>query len=154
VTHSPNDLLPFVSYPSQGRMLIGRVRGGNCRHEYGLRHQRLTGQTSCAYCNLDFTLCYENWLMMALDHVIPASVCSSTGIHIEWMDDHANRVLCCAACNGFKNRWTPDEPLACPTTLDGFFDIRDSIFILRRYQILQSHISERRFYEGKPWEIK
>ena len=107
--------LPFASYPSEGRALLGRVRGANCRHEYGLRHQRLTGQECCAYCALDFTSCYENWLMMALDHVVPASVCLGASVPIEWMDDHANRVLCCAACNGFKNRWKPTEPLICPS---------------------------------------
>ena len=144
--------LPFASYPSEGRALLGRVRGANCRHEYGLRHQRLTGQECCAYCALDFTSCYENWLMMALDHVVPASVCLGASVPIEWMDDHANRVLCCAACNGFKNRWKPTEPLICPTSLDGFFDLRDSIFAIRRAHILQSHKNERTFFDGKPWE--
>ena len=146
------ETLPFASYPSQGRVLLGRVHGANCRHEYGLQHQRLTGQTACGYCGLDFTSRYENWLMMALDHVIPASVCHGASIPIEWIDDHANRLLCCAACNGFKNRWKPAEPLICPTSIEAFFDTRDAIYVLRKDPILQSHKNERAFFDGKPWE--
>jgi hypothetical protein len=54
---------------------------------------------------------YEHWLMMAYDHVVPASVCVAAGIHVEWIGDIINRVLCCAACNGFKNCWKPKEAL-------------------------------------------
>ncbi len=87
--------LPFVSYPNQGRALLGVARGANCRHEYGLRHQRITGQRTCAYCGLDFTASYQNWLMMALDHVVPQSVCDSAKIPVEWKADHANMVWVC-----------------------------------------------------------
>jgi len=154
IEKDPNNVpLLFVSYPSEGRALIARVKGnGGCRCGYGLRHQQYTGQTCCAYCGLDFTSRYENWLMMALDHVVPASVCLEASIPIEWMDDHANRVLCCSACNGFKNRWQPAEPLVCPTSLEGFFDLRDSIFVIRREHILQSQADARAFFERKLWD--
>ena len=29
--------LPFSKRPGRGRRLLGRLSGGNCRHEYGLR---------------------------------------------------------------------------------------------------------------------
>src|SRR5215211_1072028 len=41
---------PFDSYPHGGRALLGRRTGGNARWEYGLKLQRLTGQTRCAWC--------------------------------------------------------------------------------------------------------
>ena len=62
--------LPFVGYPHQGRMLVGRVSGSNCRHEYGLKFMKATNETRCAYCGLDIAGIYENWLDMALETVI------------------------------------------------------------------------------------
>jgi len=98
---------PFDSYPHQGRALLGVVKGSNCRHGYGLRFMQVTGQTSCAYCGRNFVDSYENWLNIALDHVIPISVCSGLGFAAEWVDDYANKVLACSACNGFRNRFRP-----------------------------------------------
>src|SRR5262249_3591326 len=54
--------LPFELYPAQGRELLGRVSGDNCRHGYGLRFIKLTKQTCCAYCNVDLVMVYETWL--------------------------------------------------------------------------------------------
>jgi hypothetical protein len=51
--------IPFDSYPNRGRILLGRVPGGNCRHGYGLRFMQLTCQTRCTYCGLDLTASYE-----------------------------------------------------------------------------------------------
>lgn len=52
-----------------------------------------TGQTRCAYCDVDFTAGYETWLTMALDHVVPASVCTSLNVPEEWREDYSNSVL-------------------------------------------------------------
>src|SRR5688500_3252930 len=98
-----SEMMPFDSYPGQGKALLGRVGGANCRREYGLRFMKKTGQTACAYCGLDFAASYENWLQMALDHVVPVSVCQSFSLPDEWTDDSTNKVLACAACNSFDN---------------------------------------------------
>ncbi len=147
--------LPFDSYPFLGRNLFLRVRGyGGSRLGYALRHMQHTGQTSCSFCGLDLTSTYENWLTISLDHVVPANICRLLGICDEWTDDHSNRVLCCAACNAFKNKWTPEVPPECPTTLDEFFNMRDAMFIERRSHVRQRHIDERRSFDSKPWDKK
>lgn len=145
-------MLPFESYPGGGRELLGRVRGANCRREYGLTFMRRTGQTRCAYCGMDFAIAYETWLTMALDHVVPTSVCTSLGVPDEWREDYSNRVLACAACNGFRNRYKPTIDVVEPLTLDVFYDLRDHIFAERKDLIAASHESEREFFDGRPWE--
>ena len=92
--------------------------------------------------------------MMALDHVIPANVCRAMDLPREWSDSHSNRVLCCSACNGFRNRWKPEAPPICPKTEDDFFKMRDDMFIARRSDVRQSHIDELKYFESKPWETK
>jgi hypothetical protein len=142
--------LPFVNYPHQGRLLAGRVSGGNCRHGYGLKFMKEARQTRCAYCDLDIAGVYENWLNMALDHVVPVSVCQELKIPLEWCNDYSNCVLSCAACNGFGNRYSPKNA-ASPTTLEEFYDLRDTIFVERKKLILEKHAQERAFYLKKPW---
>jgi hypothetical protein len=149
-----HEKLPFASYPHQGRVLLGRVRGANCRHEYGLAFMRKTGQTQCAYCGVDFTDSYEKWLTMALDHVVPTSVGKGLCIPIEWTEDCANKVLACAACNSFHNRYKPSNTLLCPQSLAEFFDLRDVIFVERKQLIAARHISERAFFDQALWKIK
>lgn len=143
-------ILPFADYPNQGRHLLGRVRGSNCRYGYGLIFQQLTGQSECAYCGLDLVEVYENWLTMALDHVVPDSVCKSMGIPEEWNQDYSNRVLSCTACNTFGNRFHP-KTLNVPTTLEEFYDLRDQIFTERKQLIMERHQRERAFFSKKPW---
>ncbi len=145
-----NSQLPFTNYPYQGRRRLGKVSGSNCRHEYGLRFQQRTGQTHCAYCGLNLVESYENWLTMALDHVVPDSVCRKWGVPNDWKDDYSNRVLCCTACNTFGNRYTPGIE-AHPTTLEEFYDLRDKIFAERKAMILERHGQERTFFEQKQW---
>src|SRR5688500_9912407 len=116
---------PFDSYPQHGRALLGVVKGSNCRRDYGLRFMQITGQTSCAYCGRDLVNSYENWLNIALDHVIPTSVCNGFGLPADWIDDCSNRVLACSSCNGFLNRYKPSLDVACPVSLEEFFNLRD-----------------------------
>ncbi len=143
---------PFTSYPGQGRKLLGKVVGSNCRHGYGLKFMRVTGQTKCAYCGHDFTVSYENWLQMALDHVVPRSVCGSLRLHDDWVEDCSNKVLACGACNSFFNRYKPSWEFDCPDTLDAFYDLRDRIFEDRKRPILQKHKDERAFFARRAWE--
>jgi hypothetical protein len=43
-------MIPFDSYPSGGRKLLGLAKGSNCRRDYGPQFMRLTGEKRCAYC--------------------------------------------------------------------------------------------------------
>jgi len=141
-----------MSYPNQGRALLGQVRGDNCRHGYGLDFMRLTGQTRCAYCGIDLAAVYENWLTMALDHVIPHSTCLAWQVPTEWREDHSNRVLSCTTCNTFGNRYSP-KGLDRPPTLEEFYNLRDVVFSERKRLILDRHQHERAFFDKRPWVV-
>lgn len=145
-------MLPFGTYPGVGRELLGRARGTICRREYGLDFMRKTGQTKCAYCGADFAVSYTTWLTMALDHVVPSSLCIAMKILEDWREDCSNRVLSCGACNGFRNRYKPSFDVVQPLTLEGFYQLRDHIFAERKELIAASHESDRAFFESRPWE--
>lgn len=141
----------FDKYPEGGRKLIGSVSGSNCRHEYCLDFMRKTGQKECAYCGLDFTASYETWLAIALDHVVPRGFCERRRIKLAWSEDASNKVLACAACNSFHNRYTPSAKWSKPKSLDEFYDLRDAVFEERKKLISQKHEEERDFFRSKPW---
>lgn len=143
--------LLFGTYPGGGRKLLARRAGDNCRKGYGLQLQRLTGQTTCAYCGLSLITTYEQWLLMQVDHVVPLGTGKALGIPIEWLEDCSNLVLACAACNSFCNRDKIPPDVTLPATLAEFHDLRDMMFRGRRKRILAAHEKERRFFEGKPW---
>ena len=144
-------MLPFETYPGGGKTLLGPTPGDNCRHGYGLVLMKKTGQTCCAYCGLDFAASYENWLQMAVDHVVPISVCGSLSISPLWYEDCTNKVLACAACNGFDNRYKQPEVDTCPTSLDEFYALRDRIFRERTARIAERHRLERDYFERRLW---
>lgn len=139
-------MLPFGRYPHGGRVLLGQVGTGNCRRGYGLKFMLITGQTRCAYCHMSLTDPYENWLQMALDHVVPRSVCKEFSLSDEWTHDASNLVLSCTACNGFGNRYKAPKTVQCPTSLEEFYDLRDQIFIERLNSIKRRHEEERAFH--------
>jgi 5-methylcytosine-specific restriction endonuclease McrA len=147
-----DEMLPFDAYPLRGQALLGRVTGDNCRRGYGLRFMQKTGQTTCAYCGLDFAASYENWLQMALDHVVPVSVCRSFSLPDDWTEDSSNRVLACAACNTFDNRYKTPLSTECPHTLTDFYRLRDSIFAERKERVAEKHRIERMFFEQRLWQ--
>ena len=113
---------------------------------------RKTHQTKCAYCGLDLSALYENWLTMALDHVVPYNTCVMWKLPEEWREGYTNRVLCCTTCNTFGNRYFP-EGYPRPTTIEEFYALRDKIFVDRRQRILDRHMLERDFFDKKPWEV-
>jgi hypothetical protein len=145
-------VMPFDSYPSHGRARLGRIGGGNCRRGYGLKFMQRTGQTHCAYCGIDLTGSYENWLQMAIDHVVPVSVCKSLSIPDDWAHDASNGALACAACNGFANRFGLPVDAERPRSLQAFCRLRDSIFAERKALIADRHDGERAFYGRRLWE--
>lgn len=142
---------PFETYPDRGRCLLGTRTIGNCRRGYGLQFARLVGQTRCGYCDQDLIASYEVWLSMALDHVVPVSLARKLQIRKEWVQDYANGVLTCAACNGFDNRYEPSFKVQSPANLEEFFALRDQIFIERKERIRSCHEQEKAFFE-EHWE--
>ena len=142
----------FESYPHAGRTPVGRLRGGTCRRGYGLKLQQRTGQTRCAYCDLNLVDCYEHWLLMTVDHVVPIAAGKELNIPEDWLYDMANTVLCCSGCNGFRNTWKLTLDGCPPNNFAEFADLRKRVFAVRREGILAAHRAEQRFFQGKPWE--
>ena len=145
-------MMPFDAYPGEGKAPLGRVTGSNCRHGYGMTFMQVTGQTTCAYCGFDLVAAFDAFLQMALDHVVPKSVCKGLSLREEWAEDCINKVLACAACNGFDNRFTPKEACACPPTLEAFCELRDRIFAERKARVTACRNKEREFYRRRLWE--
>jgi hypothetical protein len=145
-------MMPFDQYPDEGNELLGKCGGANCRHEYGLKLQQLTGQVSCAYCGLSLVDTYEHWLLMSVDHVIPTGTGLVFGIEPTWLEDFCNTVLCCSGCNGFRCRFEVPSTLMIPTDVRGFVTLRDTIFAIRKELILAKLATERAFYQSQPWE--
>jgi 5-methylcytosine-specific restriction endonuclease McrA len=151
IYQSENQELPFNSYPHGGREPLKRRPGYNTRQADGPEFMRITGATRCAYCGLNFTASFENWLTMVLDHVIPKSVCEGMGIRKGWVWNYSNAVLACSACNGYCNRYRPTVNCSESMSLLEFYDLRDKIFVERRDKILAVREKEKRFFETKPW---
>ena len=118
----------------------------NARRGYG--RNLLIDEGTCAYCGTDLTNCYESWLRMTVDHVVPLGVCEDENIPKEFTWDRANLILACAACNGFANRYRPDFEISRPITPESFFDFRDKIFAKRKERIAEKHKDERLFFES------
>ncbi len=149
---------PFDAYPQGGRDLCGKPRdNSNTRHGQGLEIQRLTGQSTCAYCEVSLIDDYYHWLLMSVDHVIPKSVAGNLGIAPMYYEDYINLVLCCSGCNGLKNRDTvaklglPHEPQS-HWNLAEFVAFRDRVFMARRQRIEERRKEEQVFFASKPWE--
>jgi hypothetical protein len=66
------------------------------------------------------------------------------GFPREWVRSAANLVACCRPCNDLFNRDPVVESV--PSTLEGFFDLRDAIFQQRRAKIL-ARAEERAWFE-------
>ncbi len=141
--------LPFDCYPTTENGLFQPIwTGSNCRHEYGLKYMRLTHLHCCAYCGLDFLERFEDWLAMALDHVIPVSVCKKMGIYNKpWCYSLANAALACGACNGFCNRYSTSSDVHIPETDQEFLEVRNIIFLARKKAILRKRSEERNDFE-------
>jgi hypothetical protein len=103
---------------------------------------------------MDFVADYKAWLQMALDHVVPASTGKAKGIPEKWLDDSASKVLACAACNGFQNRYPLAEQETCPTTLAEYFDLRDRVFMARKKLVQDSHQKELEYFKANVQQIQ
>lgn len=127
-------MLPFDTYPNGGSEPFCLKKGYNTRLVDGPEFMKRTGQITCAYCGANFLACYEIWLTMVLDHVIPASVCLrlQKDIPLAWSEDFFNMVLSCGACNGFCNRYSYLKDIALPLNHAAFVELRNSIFMERK----------------------
>lgn len=144
---------PFDSYPQGGRVLLGRRSGANARWEYGLRLQRLTGQTRCAWCGVDLVADYYRWLLLAVDHVVPSGEARRLGIPLDFSEDYLNLVLACAGCNGFDNQYRSTLMPQGTWTLEEFDELRNAVFLERRPRITERRAREVAFFESRPWQM-
>ncbi len=144
----------FDTYPNAGRALLGRPRDvtGACRSGYGLGLQRLTGQTTCAYCGVSLVDTYHHWLLMSVDHVVPGGEARRLGAPAHYYEDAMNLVLCCAGCNGFGNRYRCAASPQALWTLEEFVALRDAVFADRLARIAVRRIAEVALFDSRPWE--
>ena len=147
-----NPSSPFELYPDDGLSMLPKMPGGNARHGYGLKLQRLTNQTRCAYCGRSLVDDYFHWLLLSVDHVIPAAEGKRMGIPNDWVESYSNIVLCCLGCNGFGNRYQiPVGELPEIWTVATFCQLRNRVFSDRKARILIRMAAEIQFFESKPW---
>lgn len=144
-------VMPFDAYPHGGQQLLGRLSGGSARWGYGLRLQRITGQTRCAWCDVDLVANYYRWLLLSVDHVVPTSEAKRLGIPLEFSADSVNHVLACTGCNGFDNRYQGTQLPQETWTLEEFIALRDAVFRERLPRIAQRRARDLEFFESRPW---
>lgn len=89
---------------------------------------------------------YEVWLSVSVDHVIPTGSGKRRGYPLHWIQDVANQVTCCRACNEFLNGYRVTDPP--PATVEEFFALRDHHFRAKREWVQVRHDSERAWYEA------
>lgn len=147
-------MLPFNEFPHNGRQLLGRpaVGTGSSRTGYGLSLQRRTGQKDCAYCGVSLVSDYYRWLLLTVDHVVPAGEARRLGIPTEFYEDAINLVLACSGCNGFLNRYRCTADPSPDWSLRQFVALRDAVFA-NRFQIIASRrAQEMKLFERKLWQ--
>ncbi len=81
-----------------------------------------------------------------VDHVVPHQM-TRRGYPREWIEDLANLVTCCRACNDFGNRFIVADP--APTSPEAFLDLRDRVYIERRARIAAARAREKRDHFDK-----
>jgi len=125
----------------RGRLGIPTQRDGTARGGYG-RDIFMRDEYTCAYCGLLMLKEFEYYLQLSVDHVVPRS---TKGCDPTLIEDAANLVTCCRACNEFGNRYRADIPT--DVTEDAFWDLRDRVFPERRALIMQRRAAELDRYE-------
>jgi hypothetical protein len=144
---------PFDKYPDWLKEYPKCIGGASCRYEYGLRLQRITGQTTCAYCGLDMAGDYRNWLQLSVDHVIPVNtITKELPEWKQWVENAFNKVICCRACNEFFNQHKLKDIKQLPTSWEEFENIRDEIFLKKKEIACARHGKEYDFFLQRKWE--
>jgi 5-methylcytosine-specific restriction endonuclease McrA len=135
--------LPFGRLPRSGRELLGRPKQGDltARHGYGRQTFELLGHR-CVYCGQTLSD-YRDWLNISIDHVIPRQLIGR-GWPVVWIEDLANLVPCCRACNEFTNSYTVLE--SPPPNIDEFLDLRDRHYLAKLALTRVAHDRERAWH--------
>jgi hypothetical protein len=134
--------LPFRKYVGGGRRLLGGLRYGSCRYDYGPPVFEQCG-TACVYCSQELGDSYERWLNLSVDHVVPVGT-PWKGEAAGWIEDVINCVTACRACNEFLNGYRCK--ILRPKTLAGFIAIRDRVFHEKFRLAGGRHAEEREGY--------
>ena len=126
--------------------MLRTLTGGNARREYGHWLVR-RGHTDCAYCGVSLAEDYYRWLLLSVDHVIPAGEYKRLGIPRKWGESYSNIVLACLGCNMFDNRYevTWQGPKNEWTEAE-FFELRDKVFAERMGRIASAREDDFDFY--------
>jgi len=103
----------------------------------------------CAYCGLDLTGTYEHWLLMSVDHVVPAAEAKRLGIPSELAQGYINLVLACSGCNGFLNRHKVAAEPPEEWTIEAFVALPDRVFVERFRLVEQRRTAGRAFYASQ-----
>ena len=90
-------------------------------------------ESMCAYCGRRSEP-GGTFYSIGVDPIIPLRMVRR-GYREDWIEDMANLVPCCTGgvCARIGNSLRLDEP--APTTMDGFFDLRDRVFVQRRARV-------------------
>jgi 5-methylcytosine-specific restriction endonuclease McrA len=97
--------LPFERYDQRGTELLGLLNtNSSSRRVYGLKVMKQCGK-QCVYCDRDLASCYDLWLDLSIDHVIPLGHTTWAKVQpqLDWVRDLANCATCCRACNDWLN---------------------------------------------------
>ena len=81
---------PLDRYPAFDPASLKALKNGTFRGNYGLELYQQTGQTSCAYCGLNFVDTHNHWLYMSIDHVVPKNIAKSLKIPRDYYDSIVN----------------------------------------------------------------
>ena len=142
-------MYPFDDYPGEGKEILKKMGRANARREDGLWLMKNAKQDRCVYCKVSLVDDYNHWLLLNVDHVIPASECKRLGIPNDWHHSFSNVVLACFGCNLFDNRysieWGAPKP-AGEWTVPEFTLLRDKVFMERKNRILRRRSDEIEFF--------
>lgn len=138
--------LPFARYPGAGRTMLGPPPQGDAtaRHGYGTSVFTICGYT-CVYCGLDMAASYATWLQLSVDHVLPRSL-ADAGWNRAWIEDRANLVTSCRACNDFTNGYRVTD--AAPLDPEAFITLRDRHFVAKLALAQAAHAREQVWFRA------
>jgi hypothetical protein len=111
----------------------------------------MTGQTTCAYCEVSLIDSYHHWLLLTVDHVVPAGEARRLGIPPGYYEDAINLVLACSGCNMFDNHYACSADPAEEWSLEQFLALRDAAFAERFGRIATRREQEIAVFERRPW---
>ena len=143
---------PFDNYPGRGNRILKKMGRSEARRKDGPWLMENTGQDQCGYCGVSLVDTYYHWLLLNVDHVVPARECARLGVPNEWHHSFTNSVLSCSGCNTFDNQYSVgwQQPKnADDWTVPEFIALRDRVFEERHRRIETRRVQEMRFFQLK-----